>query len=119
MYLDQPRRDASCMLNFHPAQIYSHIVGESVTFPLNNLESVLVRDFLLHSLICIIPALSNPCQPQDLFYFYFILTEHCVCPPTPCTLEHHKQVAGVLSSMWAVFQWQIFCGRLCEILAFL
>lgn len=85
---------------------------ERVTFPLNNLESVPVRDFLLHSLICIIPALSNPCQPEDLFDFYFVLRGHCASPDSQPLAVHlgasQASITGALSSMWAVFRWQDF-----------
>lgn len=104
-------RDASCMPNSRSAQTCSCAEGERVTFPPNNLKSVLVRDFLLQPLICIIPALSNPCQSKDLFLFYFLLTQHWMSPRpsrSQCTLEHHNQVAGALSSLWAVFHWQDF-----------
>lgn len=93
-------------------------------FPLNNLESVLVRDFLLHSLICIIPRFVKSLSTKGFifFYFYFILRGHRVCPPPgsyPLTVHlgtTQASISGVLCSVWAVFQWQGFVD-VCEILA--
>lgn len=101
------------MLNVYPSQLHPCIVGEKVAFPLNNLESVLVRDFLLQSLICIIPALSNPCQPTDLFYFYFILAEQCTSADShPLTVHLGTSHAsrGIVFDMCCVLV-AGFCGR--------
>lgn len=48
----------------------SYVVGDRVTFPLNNLESVPMRDFLLRSLICSI--LAYQVLVSLGIYFHFI-----------------------------------------------
>lgn len=52
------------------SNMYSYVVGDRVTFPLNNLESVPVRDFLLRSLICSI--LAYQVLVSLGIYFHFI-----------------------------------------------
>lgn len=78
---------------------------ERVTFPQNNLESVLVRDFLLQSLICITPPLCQIPASQRIYtfllwLFYLLLAEYCLFIDShPCTSAHWSQVVSSPTSV--------------------